>query len=237
MGQPTPNDMPLFEGVPAEWNDIVSAIPEDKRSELGPILRDRVNQYEPLKGWSDLHKSGITPEFAKQGVDLWATIENNPRTVYDTLARHLNITPEQAKEVVEEIEDADQDDPRIKAMQEQINTLAQLTVAKEQQTRQEKMQAEQEAALDKDLNDLKKKYGDVDEEEIVMRMLQRDMTAEEAYQSYAEKVNGLLKRRPSPMVMGAGGVIPRNAIDVTKLDNAGTKNLVAQMLQQANNER
>lgn len=241
MGQPTPpgENIPLYEGLGAEWNDIVGALPEDRRNELAPLLKQRIDErikpYEPLKEYEDFHKSGINSDQIGAALNLYSIIENNPKEVYDTIGKHLGLTAQQTKEAVEEMQDMDEDDPRIATMQQQIDTLAQIALAQREQTTAEKEAAAQEAQLEKELGDLKKKYGDseVDEEEILMRMLHKNMSAEEAYQEYSGKVSELRKRRPSPMIMGGGGTVPRQQLDVRKLDGPGTKNLVAQMLEHA----
>ncbi len=50
-------------------------------------------------------------------------------------------------------------------------------------------------------------------------------------------VSEVRRTRPAPMIMGQGGQIPRNSVDPVKLDGKATRNLVAQMFQQANDER
>lgn len=240
MGQPTPpGDMPLVEGLGPEWNDIVSAFPEDVRSEIAPKLRERVSQYESqieqYRPWEEFNKSGITPEHAQTALGLFSTIENNPREVYETLGKHLGISPQQAKEVVEDLDEADQTDPEIQRLKQQVDTLAQITLAQRQQETQAQIQQEQDEKLESELAEIKKKYGnDVPEDEIVMRMLYKDMTAEQAYQEYSSYADEIRRRRPAPMVLGSGGAVASRAIDPRKLDSPGTKSLVAQMLDHAN---
>lgn len=235
MTQATPpGDLPLYEGLGVEWNDIVGAFPEEKRAELAPILKSRIDAYEPLKQWENFQKSGITPEYAGTALDVFKLIEDNPREIYNTIGKYLGVTPQEAKEVVEAIEDDNGDDPRIKSMQEQIETLGQIALAQRNQTTAEKQAAQEEALLEKELSALKKKYGDdVDEEEVIMRMYNKNLTAEQAHLEYSAKVTALRARRPAPMLMGGGGAVPRKDIDVTKLNSADTKNLVTQMLENA----
>lgn len=242
MGQPTPpGDMPLVEGLGPEWNEFVSAIPEDRRAELGPRLKERVSSYESrletYKPWEDLQRSGITPEYASTALGVYSMIENDPRKVYEAIGNHLGVSPAQAQQVVEEIEE-NGTDAEIANLKKQVETMAQITIAQRQQENQSKLAQEQDAKLDAELKGIQKKYGDdVPEDEIIMRMLHKNMTAEEAYTEYSSRVSELRKRTPAPMIMGGGGNIPSRAVDVTKLDNKGTKNIVAQMLAHANNER
>lgn len=242
--------MPLIEGLDSSWNEFVSAIPEDRRAELAPKFKERITGYEnrvkEFEPWADFQKSGITPDFADSAVKLWAQIENNPRMVYETIGNHLGITPAQAKEVVEATQQTGTKDiaditnhPQFKAVQDQVNTLAQVTLAQRQFNEQEQRVAQEEAALDAEIKGIRTKYGqDIPEDEILMRMVHKGMTAEQAYQEYSGLVDSIRARRPAPMIMGSSGAIPgRQAIDPTKLDSKGTKNLVAQMLAQANAER
>lgn len=242
MTFPTPpgDNVPLYDGLDSSWNDVVSAFPEDKRAELAPILKSRVEEiqksYEPLKQYEDFAKSNVSPEQLQTALKVYSTIENTPDQVYKMLGEYLGVSKQEAKQVVQEVQDANPDeDPRIATMQQQIETLMQIKLAEHQQTKQQRIEQEQEQLLERELGALRKKYGEVDEDEILMRMMHRDLTAEQAYQEYSNKVSELRRTRPAPMIMGQGGQIPRNAIDPTKLDSKDTKSLVAQMMAQANN--
>lgn len=243
MGQPTPpGDMPLFEGLGTEWNDIVGALPEDRRAELAPRIKERFDnfaqQFEPLKPYSDLAKSGITPDHIGTALNVYTVLENKPREVYETLGQHLGLTAQQTKEVVEEInEGADQGDPHLTRLQQQVEILSQIILSQREQETQAQQAAEVDAQLEKEMGALKKKYGDVDEEEILMRMAHKGLSAEEAYKEHEAKVTAYRTKRPSPMLIGGGGTVPRRELDPTKLDNAQTKDLVTQMLQHAATER
>jgi hypothetical protein len=237
MGQPTPpGDIPLFDGLDASWNDIVGAFPEDKRAELAPKLKERISQYEPLKQWEDFQKSGVSPDHVSTALNVFSVIENNPREVYEAIGKHLGISTQQAKEVVEEIQEGDEDDPRIASLQQQVETLAQIAIAQRQQENQSQMAAQQDAAVDKEIKAAMAKYGEVPEDELIMRMLHKGLTAEQAHQEYTGRVTEIRKTRPSPFVLGTGGQVPTKTVDVKKLDNQGTKALVAQMMEHANAE-
>jgi DNA-binding transcriptional MerR regulator len=244
MGQPTPpgDNVPLYEGLDPSWNDIVSAFPEDRRNDLAPLLQSRVSEiekrYEPLKQYEDFAKSGVSPDQVSTALSVYSTIENSPERVYKMLGDYLGVSAKEAKEAVQQVQDADPDeDPRIATMQQQLDTLMKIKVAEHQQNTQQQMVAEQEAALDRELKALQKKYGDFDEEQILMRMQHKGVSAEDAYKEYDAMVSNIRRTRPAPMVLGQGGQIPRNAVDPTKLDSKDTKNLVAQMLAHANQQR
>lgn len=234
MAQPNPpGDAPLFEGLGSEWNDIVGAFPEDRRAELAPKLKERLSPYEALEPWKDFHSKGIKPEQVNNALNLYNFIETNPRDVYEAIGQSLNITPAQAEKVVEELDNADQDDPRIAALQHKVDTLAQITLAERQQVTQQKIAEEQDRKIEAEINEVKKKYGDIDEDEILMRMAHKGMTADEAAQEYMGRVSEIQKRRPAPFVLGGGGTVPNKQLDPTKLSGADTKSLVAQMMDHA----
>jgi hypothetical protein len=248
MGQPNPpgDNVPLYEGLGADWNDIVGAFPEEKRAELAPLLKERISGYqsqlEAYKPWDDFQKSGITPEHVNTALQIQSVIENNPQQVYEAIGNSLGISAKQAEKVVDKLENTNptQDNPELATLRQQVETMAQLMIAQRDGSVRENAVAQEEAALEAAFQGLKKKYGDVDEvaeEQILMRMNQKDMSIEEAYNDYSNFVSSIRKTRPAPMVMGSGGSIPSRAIDPTKLDSKGTKSLVAQMLDHANATR
>lgn len=246
MGQPNPpGDVPLVEGLSPEWNDIVSGFPEDKRAEYAPKIRERLSSYETVQQayepWKNLQDSGLTPELASTAATLYRLIESDPRQVYETIGQHLGITPQQAKEVVQDAkEDQEDEDPRfakLSTLEKQVQIMSQILLGQREAETQQKAQEEADAALDKELKALKAKYSDVDEEQVVMYMAQHNVDAEEAYKRYTERDNNIRARRPAPFVLGSGGHIPTNKpIDPKTLSPADTKSLVAQMMQQGNNE-
>lgn len=235
MGQPTPpGDIPLIEGLDASWNEFVSAIPEDKRAELGPKLKERVSSFDALKPWEDFNRSGIKPEDAHTALQLVATVDSNPRAIYDAIGKHLGITSAEAKEVVKEIDKAEAEggsSAELEALKNQIATISQIMLAQRDESSQKQLAAQADAELNREIQDVMKKLGTVPEDEIVMRMLQKGMTAEQAHQEYTARVSEIRKTRPAPYVLGTGGSIPAKAIDPTKLDGKATRNLVAQMLE------
>lgn len=235
MGQPTPpGDIPLYEGLSPEWNDILGALPEDKRAEFGSTIASRTKVSEDYTRWDDLNKSGITPEQASHALNVNSIIENRPQEVYDILAKHLGITPAQAKEVVEEVEETDDDDPRYKQMKTQLDTMSQILLAQNEASTKAQREAEGDAAIKKELDAVKVKFGDdVNDDQILMRMYTKGLSAEEAHKEYMDEVSTILKRRPSPMVLSGGGIVPNKPLDPTKLSGSETKNVVADMLRHA----
>jgi hypothetical protein len=243
MTQATPpGDSPLFEGLGSEWNDIISAIPEEQRATYAPMIKERLSTYEPLKQWESLQKAGATPDQANTALGIVASIETNPRQFYEAIGEHLGITPQQAKEVVKELEstqnaDGSQDNPELAELQKQVKVMAEVMIAERQQSTQAQREAEADKALERDLNELKKKFPDVNEEEVIMRAIAKGITLEQAHNEFTAFVSEIQKRRPAPFVLGNGGHVPAKSINPSKLSTEDTKSLVAQMMMQSNAER
>lgn len=233
VGEPTPpGNTPLFEGLGTEWNDIVGAFPEDKRAELAPKLKERIDAFAPLKEYEDFHKSGVTPQQINDALNLSSVVENHPRQVYDKIAEYLGITPQQAQEVVEEVEEAaEEGDTRFDAMKRQIDILSEIILNERQGKMQELQRAEADKALDNEIAAVKKKYGDVDEDQILLYMSRGDLNAEQAYLAYTKRDSEIRSRRPAPTLLGAGQAVPRQQVDYTKLSSEDTKKWVAQMIE------
>jgi hypothetical protein len=250
MGQPNgapvpPGNTPLVDGLDSSWNEIVGAFPEDKRAELAPKIRDRIKDYEPLRAYEDFAKSNISSDHINAALSVYSFIENNPHEVYQMLGDSLGISRQQAQQLTQQAQQSTdgeeggtgsqeiQDDPRLTKLQEQYELLARTMVAQYQQQQQMTAEQEEDAQLEQELTDLKKKYGgNINEREIIRRMMTDDVSAEEAYTDYMNLVTEIQKRRPAPFVMGSGSMVPREQVDVRKLDRDQTKNFVAQMIQQ-----
>ena len=241
MGQPTPpGDLPLYDGLGAEWNDVFGVIPEDKRGEIGAVIKSRISDYDnrlnSYKNWDDVVKTG-NPDQVKTALGIYNLVENRPQEVYELLGRHLGISTQQAKEVAETVEGSDSDDPRIVEMQKRIDTMTQIMLAQKQDEVRLSQEAEAEAALNKEMDSLRNKYGKFDEEQILLRMVHKGLSAEDAYKEYEGMVSQIRSTRPAPMLLGQGGSIPRQGVDPRSLNSKDTKDLVANILKQTLGER
>src|SRR3990170_3385601 len=240
MTEPNPADagIPLVENGNPAWNPYLQYVPAEKRQEVVPLLQEWDKRYNKLN-----EEYAPWQEFSKAGV--YSVLENQPQVVYESLGQFLGITPKEAKEAVEELEEdapgtveSIENDPRFQTLKQQVDTLAQITLAQRQQDQQSQLEKQQEQELDAELTKLKKEKGDFPEEEIIMRMLHMDMSPEEAFNHYEGLVSEARKRRPAPFLLGTGaGTIPKPSVDVKSLDSAGRKELMTQMLRHAIQER
>lgn len=240
------------------WNDVLNVLPEQFHSVVTPhfqkwdqAAQQKVeaanNTLKEFEAYKPFAEHGITSDEIEQGLRLMFEINNNPQNVYDALAKAYNFGQQQANNAVDynAADDEDDDDtpegfsfpPEI---MEKLNSHEGLLQAVSQivlNDAQAKESAQADMELDQELNELKEKIGDYDER-FVLAMMQNGMSAEDAGQAWLETKSSLTNNRPfAPNVLGSnsggGSGLPSNAIDPTKLTGKDTRNLVAQMLEQA----
>jgi hypothetical protein len=106
---------------------------------------------------------------------------------------------------------------------------------------QKEKEAQEDAALEKELASLRSKYGEYDEQYVLGLMAngQDGESAVRAYKNLEGKLRGGNGQATAqvPRIMGSGGGAPvTGAVDPRKLDAKGRKDLVAQMLEAANRQ-
>jgi len=234
------------QGINPNWNEYLQEIPQELHEKVIPafqkwdagvqnMVQKVHSEYEPWKQFI----GATDPQTANWALQVLQAVENDPRTVYDALGEYYKFAEQQQQEQkptgsptgqgqLEPGLENLQENPYIKQMQQQMQTMANILMAKQQQ----EMEAQEDALLQKDLDAAAQKHGKFDEEFVIAKLMANpNMTADQAVQSYHQWANQQAQTyRPRPLVMGSGGGIPGNNTDVRKLDSAGTKDLVQQML-------
>lgn len=230
-------------GHPA-WQEILDAVPEDYRDALRPTLekwdkgvqarfQSLHSKYEPLKPYLD------EADKLEMGMNLLRRIEEDPRAVYDLMAATYNFAEQGATEdegtMSELTFDPDSVDPAVlqqmQALQEQQDRLAQQLAEQQQRDEEE----ENRAQLDAYVSWLHEEHGEFDDD-YVITLLANGIEGPDAVQRYNDivaKAAGAPATPPAPKVMPSGGGVPSRAIDPTKLSSSETKDLVTEMLIQA----
>lgn len=237
-------------GINPNWNEYLQDVPQELHEKVIPAFQawdkgfqaqvQKVHsQYEP---WKDVINTAGDPQYAAQAVNILRHMESNPEYVYQQLKEYFGFdkdTPDPSKPNGQgQQEPVDTVDPTIANLQRQN----QLMIEYLQAERQQKLEAEQEALLDKDMANAKSKYQVTDPffDEFVMAKLTANpqMSVDDAAQqfmSWAEKAASV--HRPRPLIMGGGGGIPGQNVDVRKMDDKGTKDLIVQMLEAHNRQQ
>jgi hypothetical protein len=230
-------------GHPA-WQEILDAIPEQYREAVTPTLekwdkgvskrfQSLHSKYEPLKQYEE-----YDPTELEIAVNLKQAIEVDPRAVWELLAQTYDLQPleqgasEQGSGTVGQgfyEEGGEGPDPLLLQTQQQLAEQAQ-QLAELQQAR-ELQEAEEQ--LDAYMAYLHDEHGEFDDDYVVT-LLANGVDGKEAVNRYKSKFPEAAPSAPAaPKVMGAGGGVPSRAIDPNTLSNNETKDLVAQMLLQA----
>lgn len=228
------------------WNDLLGVLP----TQLHPIVKPHLqkwdqgvqqrfqqvhSQFEP---WQQLADQGLSPDDVMQALGILQTINDDPQRVYEALAEHLGVNGEQGGAGEEEEEPAygeSYQDPRFDELQSGFQNMAQIMLAQHQ----EQVDAEEDQALDSHLNELKEKFGEYDER-YVLAMMDTGMSGEDAVQSYQQLLSqsaGQINRPPAPTILSPGGGSPSQAVNPSELTDKGRRDLVAQMLQAASQQK
>jgi hypothetical protein len=231
-------------GHPA-WQEILDAIPEQYREALMPTLekwdkgvskrfQSLHSKYEPLKQYEE-----YDPNELEIAINLKQAIEADPRAVWELLAQTYDLQPlEQGASEQGSVdmgqqfyEEGEGPDPLLLQTQQQLAEQAAEIAALKQARELE----EAEEQLDAYVTWLHTEHGEFDDDYVVTLMA-NGVDGVEAVNRYNAKfaANGGAPALPAaPKVMGAGGGVPSRAIDPNTLSNNETKDLVAQMLLQA----
>lgn len=224
------------------YADYLSRVPEGVRPIVEPVFKEwdagvtkrfqeLHSQYEPWSGIVDEYE----PEGVQQAIALMRAVEADPHGVYEALRESLGdaITENTTDPDDENAADYDEEDPyeaRFRKQEEMLGTIAEILLGQ----RDEVSQNQEDQELDQYLSSLKEKYGDFDEDYVLTKMA-NGTDGEKAIQQYQSLIDSRAASRnqagnSAPVVLGAGGGLPSNQVDPSKLDDRATKDLVAQML-------
>lgn len=222
------------------WADILAKVPEELRGELNPALEQYTQRvrsdYEP---YQFLLENEVAPETVQYAMNILTTLNQNPRQLYDAIGQYYKYGGDtSAQPQTDPLSDEGvegQDDPRIAQLEQGIQTLARVIL----EERQQKDQQAEDQRLQKELDTARAKYGEYDEG-YVLGLALNGKSVDEAVRAYKQLEQKLVasqsQQKPaSPVIMGSGGGAPGSgAVDPRKLSGSETKNLVVQMLQNAN---
>jgi ribosomal protein S13 len=235
-------------GINPAWNDLLGVVPSQLHSQVTPHLQkwdqnyqqsiDKVHsQYEPWKGIID---QGVNPEDVEFSLGLLNAISSNPQEVLNALQEWVaaengeEFQPEQQGQFNQNPQSPEYDITQHPAYQELygvVESMAQILMGQKEQ----EQQTLQDQELEQELTTLRETYGDFDEDYVLGVALNTGGDLEAAVKKDIERQQSILsgKRPPGPPVLGSGGASPNTNVDVTKLGSKDTRNLVANMLQQA----
>lgn len=229
------------------WNEFWEALPEQYREEVQPNLtpvlekwdqnvQKRFEQYKPYERYVN---DGLDPQVIDYGVNLLNKLDSTDGAmeVFGQIGQYL-----ESQGLLSADDDEDEDEgefdyeslpPQLRRELDELRgaygTLAEHNLMQQQQ----KIEAQEDAALDAELNRLKDKYGEYDDEWVLAKMV-NGYSAEDAVTSYHEWLDKTLISRnktPAYRPMGGGGDFPSGGpINTRKMNDGQTKDYVAQLL-------
>lgn len=245
-------------GNPA-WNDFLRDVPQSMHPMFEPHLKkwdsnvqDRIQQvHSQYADYKPFAEAGINKDLLNEALQVYNAINDNPQEVLRILNETYGSNQIQQQgqgqqgiqsnqgfqpEVVAEhpVGEGGQYNPEFARLQEMTNTMAQLLI--QQENARQDLMADQE--LDKELGDLKQKFGDYDEN-FVLSYMNIGMSGEDAVKTYLAAKNEILSnhnRPPAPITVSGSGQLPSNAVNPAAMNEKDTKALVAAMMRATNSQ-
>ncbi len=208
------------EGGNPNWGPLLADIPQEFHSKVTPHLQnwDRGIQqrFQENAAWKPVQSSGMSPEMVQQAIQLARSMQEDPRGVYDAMGQHYNFQQAVQQAVAQQQED-DSDNPYAQRFTDYDNRMSQLAgqnevLAKAIMAQYEKQQsaakeAEEDAALEKEIKAAKQKYGDAWNEQIALKMMQGFNSPSEAMEFFLNQ--GRQQPPHAPRLLGSGSTFPQ----------------------------
>lgn len=234
------------EGLSGFAKDFLSTVPEGER----PILQKHLTEWDrnvqkkfqetkdlqsQVEPWQEFTTNGYTPEYLKQAAQLARMIEDDPQKVYEALVEQYGYGADQGVADQEEEISSDSNGEMpgwAKQQQEVLETLANIILGQQE----EKKASQAEVQLDQYMSWLHETHGEFDDE-YVLAGIGQGMDGVEAVQRYNSIIEKAVSSRPgssAPPIMNSGGGLPSQAVDPASLSSKEVKDLMTNLLTQAN---
>ncbi len=225
-------------------NDFLKDIPDDVRSTLEPyikkwdagVTRRFQDLQSELSGYAPLKEAEIDSEDLEQLVGVYQLLNNDPKALIDLLTEALGeeVTPtviEEPKGKETSTEIPSEVLTRLNSQEELLKLLANSVIEENNATKQQ----QEDAALESYIKLLKTEFGDFNEEYVVMKLSQ-GLDGDKAVAAWKEVVSGFVpatEQANAPKVLLGSGAPPGEQRSVKDLTRTETKELVVQMLANA----
>lgn len=236
----------IFNEVPPEFHDAIRPTLEKWEKGVNSRFQSLHSEYEPLKSFEKFQDT--SPEVIETALAFMQRVEEDPEAVWKLMAETYQFQIEQGAEGMQENEGQEPQqefnpegvDPAILSQMQELMQQNQAILQRQQAQDEAAEEARLVSELDNYLDELRSTKGDFDEEFVVALMAQ-GIDGEEAINRYNAAVQKAAQSQgnpqPTPVVMGGSGGVPSGGgIDPKSLNSSQTKDLVAQMLEQAARE-
>jgi hypothetical protein len=233
-------------GANPSWQEILDAVPQEYHEKVTPVLQkwdQGVQQrfetvQSEIKPWKNIIQNGYDPESTQFALNLVHQLNEDPKMVYEAIGKHYNLSPQEVKQALGsgqgQGEPQGQEDDinaryqaELEGLKEQQRLVAQLILNE----RQEKVQAAEDQKLADELDGLRQKYGNYNEQFVLSQMQYSNKSAEDAVKAYFQwREQELGPHMPKPLLMAGGGSLPSQNVDPRKLNDKQTKDHVIGIL-------
>ena len=227
--------------IPPAWGKLFEVLPEQfqKHPTVRETLKEWDNNFAKVQSdyapYKPLLENKISMEDIQNSIELTRLINANPRYVFDELGKRYGFGAEQGQQQVENQEEDEEEEippnllelennPTLKAMQEQLNQFQQMFAQQEQAKQEEAIKAQAAQEIQTEWNQLYQQLNIPEgkdlpqnvKNEIVRRSVAiGDETGTysliEGYKQYADFVNYVRNTRANntaPTVMPGNGALP-----------------------------
>lgn len=262
QGAPAGEQQEGTPGINPAWGELLGVVPQELHSQVVPHLQkwdkgvqQRFTEVQSkYKPYEQFVSGGIEPTQIEQALGVVNAIEQNPQAVYEALGQQFGFG-QQAQGSADQGQESSEDmweglPPQFRAEYEKLKeehetlrgvagTLAQMQL----QNQQTSAEAQEDAELDQLYEGLMQDQefaqlnANGEAEPYINSLLMAGMEPEKAMEQFKLFVGHVLKtsgRPQAPRVLGSGGVIPGQSVDVRKLSPQDRRALVANMVAQAN---
>jgi hypothetical protein len=154
--QPESGGNPAWKGMldqlPAEFHKVV----EPHLKQWDDRFRGEQEKYAAYKPYLD---NGIQPDTINQALQFLQAVNTRPQDVYNWLVQQPGITPQQAAQVADQVDeiggDEDPNDARLKAIEAQNQEIQKIIQREAERVEEDKFYSR----IDQDMNALAKHYG------------------------------------------------------------------------------
>ena len=229
--------------IPPAWGKLFEVLPEQfqKHPTVRETLKEWDNNFARVQSeyapYKPLLENKISMDDIQNSIELSRLISANPRYVYDELGKRFGFAPEQGQQQVENQDNEDEgedpnqpnlleleNNPTLKAMQEQLNQFQQMFAQQEQAKQEEASRVAAQQEVQNEWNQLYQQLRIPEGQELPPQVKNEiirrsvaigDQTGNyslmNGYKDYAEFVNYVRNTRANntaPTVMPGNGAMP-----------------------------
>lgn len=228
---------PLVEPAFKKWDGSVTQRFQELHSRYEP-WKQVTEEYQPEDVLGALQVASVIEEdperFLQAFVQAYPELAEKALQGQGGTQQPTTTTPPNSEQG---LGDLDPEDPIAKKIQQLEETISQLTGTVTERQQQEQAQEAQQY-LDGLLEQLHKDHGEFDDTFILSQLAFANRTPEQAIQAWKDLQSKYLSpqqqtQTPAPPVISTSGGVPSTVPDIGEMDSKETKNLVAQLLEQA----